>query len=89
LDPRVLTVCGVAFVSVFVLLAILSITIRLITSLYPAGEADGATLDLAPASAPPRAPPAAAVDPTLVAVISNTVMNLYPNTRVTRIEEQR
>jgi len=87
-STQVLTICGIAFAAVFGLLTILSITQRLITWYFPAPEQKPAGV---PAAQAPEAAPAAGLtgEPTVVAVITSTVMNLYPNARVTRIEEER
>ncbi len=91
MSTQVLTICGIAFAAVFGLLTILSITQRLITWYFPAPEQKLAGLSTAAAAPAPEAAPAAGqtTDPTVVAVITSTVMNLYPNARVTRIEEER
>lgn len=90
MDQQVLTICGIAFVAVFSLLTILAITQRIITWYLPEPDRKPAS---APARDAPEAPPpdaaGQAADPAVVAVITNTLMNLYPNARVTRIEEKR
>ena len=97
MDTHVLTICGVAFAAVFILLTILSIIQRIITALFPADAPEPAATRK-PAvppgreAAPPRAAqasPGPAADPAVVAVITGAVMNLYPHARVTRIEEER
>lgn len=91
MSTQVLTICGIAFAAVFGLLTILSITQRLITWYFPAPEQKPTGVPAAAAAQAPGAAPAAGqtMEPTVVAVITSTVMNLYPNARVTRIEEER
>ena len=86
MDQQVLVICGIAFVAVFVLLSILSVTMSAITSAFKADE-EQALPAPAPTSPPPAPAPAATVDEAVVAAITSTVMNLYPNARVSKIEE--
>ena len=87
LELQVLLVCGIAFAAVFVLLSILSVTMSVITSAFRASEVPAlpAPAAMSPPVAP--APAAASVDEAVVAAITSTVMNLYPNVRVSKIEE--
>ena len=82
-----LLVCGIAFIAVFVLLSLLSVTMSVITSVFQAPEA--AVLPGPAAMSPPvtAAPAASSMDEAMVAAITCTVMNLYPNARVSKIEE--
>jgi len=69
LDPNsLLSVCAIAFTSVFALLAFLASAMHLITLLFPASQHE-------------------AVDPALVAAVSNTVATVFHGARVTNIEE--
>jgi Na+-transporting methylmalonyl-CoA/oxaloacetate decarboxylase gamma subunit len=73
IEPSLLPVCGIAFLSVFILLALLAYAMRLITVAFPAGA---------------RAGEGKAADPATVAAIASTVAALYPGAQVSKIEEE-
>jgi len=66
-SPDLLMVCISAFLSVFVLLAILSLVMRLILVVFPAR--------------------AVTSDAAVVAAISSVMQNVYPGTKITKVEE--
>ena len=69
MDPvNLVLICLIAFVTVFLLLAVLALAMHLTTMLFP--------------------PPAARIDPTVVAAISTTVSTVWPGARLTKIEEE-
>jgi Na+-transporting methylmalonyl-CoA/oxaloacetate decarboxylase gamma subunit len=73
-DPNLLAISVVAFVAVFLLLSLLAVVMRLLTSLFPE---------------PSEEPDAALPDAAMVAAVTSAAALAYPGTRVTEIKESR
>ena len=69
--PDLLTICGTAFVSVFALLLVLAIIMRLIINIFPPSEQDSTVL----------------AGHTVYAAIASVYKQHYPETQITKIEE--
>ena len=69
--PDLLTICGAAFITVFAILIVLAIIMRLIIKLFPY-KAQEST---------------AQTDSALYAAIFSTYKQHYPETQITKIEE--
>jgi hypothetical protein len=68
--------CVMAFAGVFLLLAVLSILMKVLTAVFPHKESA------------PALPAAAGVDAATVAAITTTMNQIYPGACVSKIEEK-
>ncbi len=73
--PDLLTICGTAFVSVFILLGVLALIIRIIIELFPAK----------PEKASP--PGESETDHSLYAAVATVYSTHYPGKQITKIKE--
>lgn len=80
-SPDLAMMCLTAFTSVFTLLTVLALVMKLITALFPGKPA------LAPKSLAPGA--GTLTDAALLAAITTTATAAYPGMKVTQIEEVR
>lgn len=82
---NLLATCGVAFLVVFMLLALLAALMVGITSLFPGVEAAPA-----PRKRPRASSPATSnSDPVVIAAVTAAVSTLIPGAHVVRMEEDR
>lgn len=68
---NLVVICGVAFMAVFAVLAVLAGVMRLLTTLFP----------------PPDEPSDGSIDPAIITAITAGMKAAYPGARVTGIEE--
>jgi hypothetical protein len=61
-------ICGIAFLTVFVILAILALLMRLILLIFPEKRTE--------------------VDAAMIAAVTTAVQNLFPGTKISKIEGQ-
>lgn len=81
-SPNLAMMCLTAFSSVFILLTVLALVMKLITSLFPGKAAAAAKPSLAGGGG-------GATDAALLAAITTTATSAYPGMKVTKIEELR
>ncbi len=83
MENSLISICGIAFGSVFFLLAFLAIVMRMLIAIFPYDETEEVKKPVQPV----YTAPSDAVDSSMIAAITTVMAAAYPGNSVTKIEE--